>query len=119
VAAASCIVVMGYARSRWLREATQQEVAIWRLRKSDLSYSEIAREVQCTRGVVAAAIARFRHGRVTLPHPRRSGCRWVHGDPRQEWGWCDAPVIGEGAWCSEHRARVYRPFNPKVQFNVV
>lgn len=93
-----------------MREATQQEIAVWRLRKTGLSYSEIAREVQCTKSMVAGALARIRYGQVTLP---RGGCRWVHGDPhRPGWAWCDAPVAGESAWCVEHRAKVYRPFTP-------
>ena len=38
----------------------------------------------------------------------KDGCSWVHGDPKEQWHFCDArrSVFG-GAYCDEHRAVVY------------
>lgn len=93
-----------------MRLATKQEAGILRLRESGLTYGQIAARAKCSKGVVAAALYRFRLGRITLPvkvSPDRGGCRWVEGDPRKEWHWCGAPVPGGGVWCAEHRRRVY------------
>lgn len=38
----------------------------------------------------------------------KDGCSWVHGDPKKEWRYCDAPRSGKGgAYCSAHRLVVY------------
>jgi hypothetical protein len=99
-----------------MKTATAFEASIWRLRENGLTYTEIASRVKCTKGVVAGAIHRIRHGAIALPviaSSRATGCRWVHGEPpKPGWDWCDAPVANGGAWCDEHRARVYRPFRP-------
>jgi hypothetical protein len=94
-----------------MREATLYEARIWKLRQNGLTYTQVAHEANCSKGRVASAIRNIRLGNWTLPAVRRAGrdgCRWIEGHPRQgEWSWCDAPVTGGGAWCAEHRARVY------------
>ncbi len=44
----------------------------------------------------------------------RDGCRWITAGyleraQRGEDIYCGQPVIGIGAWCKAHRARVYLP----------
>ncbi len=48
--------------------------------------------------------------------PKQSGrgCRYVHGDPRAKWRWCDKPVDRPGGpYCTKHWAmthvRYHRP----------
>ncbi len=45
---------------------------------------------------------------VAFPPPGH--CLWGHGDLDDEnFHWCGAPVAS-GAWCAQHRRKVYRPF---------
>jgi len=97
-----------------MRPATKLEAGIWKLRQTGLSYTAIAKRARITVGVVAGTLHRIRLGEIELPaRPRAQGCRWVVGEPPAPgWRWCDAPVAGEGAWCREHRAVVYKQSAP-------
>lgn len=36
-----------------------------------------------------------------------TGCRWVEGDPKASWLYCNAIPVNESSWCAEHHARVF------------
>lgn len=63
---------------------------------------EIVERVACRPQVLASPTRSFR------------GCQWPVTDGRP-WRFCDAPVVGGGAWCPEHRARVYGR-SPRQEF---
>lgn len=39
---------------------------------------------------------------------QNKGCKWIHGDPLGQHGYCGKPFkAGSASWCPEHHARVF------------
>lgn len=38
---------------------------------------------------------------------KNEGCKWIHGDPLGQHGYCGKPFKAGSVWCPVHHARVY------------
>lgn len=46
-------------------------------------------------------------GALSIMQLKANSCRYIHGDPRSEHGYCGKRVKTDSSYCSEHHARVY------------
>jgi hypothetical protein len=109
----------------WPAERTERLRA---LRAAQANYRAISAELGLSQGAVAGKL--FRLGltrkrerkpsalelRLNWPQVSATGCRWVEGDPRGVWHWCNAPREGRTSWCRKHLAQAYGATKPPPAF---
>jgi hypothetical protein len=112
------LVIEYMAQHPWPAERTELLRA---LRMAQANYRAISAELGLSQGAIAGKLFRLGLTRKRERKPSAlevrlgweqvaaTGCRWIDGDLRGVWRWCNAPREGNAYWCRQHLARVYGP----------